>query len=67
MKRVDFINKRLCERNDARAYINNIDEAILDYYRVFAKQIKPMPPKPQLSDFYLPSGAQKMMNYNLLQ
>ena len=32
---------------------------MLEYYRVFAKQIKPMPPKPQLSDFYHPSGAQK--------
>ena len=32
MKRLDFINKRLREKNEARVYINNIDEAILDYY-----------------------------------
>ena len=32
MKRLDFINKRLHEKNEARAYINNADEAILEYY-----------------------------------
>ena len=48
MKRLDFINKRLREKNEARAYINNFDEAILECYRVFAKQIKPMLPQPQL-------------------
>ena len=43
MKQLDFINK---------TYINNGDEAMLEYYRVFAKKIKPLPPEPQLSDFY---------------
>ena len=67
MKRLDFINKRLREKNEAKAYINNVDKAILEYYRVFAKQVKPMSPEPQLSDFYHPSKAQKMVNYYLLQ
>ena len=39
MKRIDFMNRRLREKNEARAYINNVDEAMLQYYRVFAKQI----------------------------
>ena len=38
MKRLDFINKRLREKNEAKAYINNVDEAILEYYRVFGKK-----------------------------
>ena len=59
MKRLGFINKRLRGKNEARVYINNVDEAMLEYYRVFAKQIKPLPPEPQLSDFYNPSEAQK--------
>ena len=59
MKRFDLINKRLHEKNEVRAYINNVDEAMLEYYRVFAKQIRPLPPEPQLSDFYHPSEAQK--------
>ena len=27
MKRLDFINKRLREKNEVRTYINNVDEA----------------------------------------
>ena len=52
MKRLDFINKRLRETKESRAYINNVDEVMLEYYRAFAKQIKTMPPKPQLKEFY---------------
>ena len=59
MKRLDFINGRLREKNEAKVYINNVDEAMLEYYRVFAKQIKPLPPEPELSDFYHPSENQK--------
>ena len=59
MKRLDFINKRLREKNEAKAYINNVYKAMLEYYRVSAKQIKPLPPEPELSDFYHPSEAQK--------
>ena len=59
VKRLDFINKSLREKNEARACINNVDEAMLEYYRVSAKQIKPLPPEPQLLDFYLPSERQK--------
>ena len=40
MKHLDFINKRLREKNEANAYINNVDEAMLEYYRVFAKKYK---------------------------
>ena len=59
MKRLDFINKRLCEKIELRVCINNVDEAMLKYYRVFSKQIKPLPSEPQLSDFYHPSVSQK--------
>ena len=59
--------KRLREKNEARAYRNNVDEAMLEYYQVFAKQIKFLPPEPQLSDFYHPLEDQKMVNYYLLQ
>ena len=38
MKRLDFMNKRLPERNEARAYIKNVDEAMLKYYRIFGKK-----------------------------
>ena len=41
MKQLDFIDKRLREKNEAREYINNVDDAVLEYYRVFSKKIKP--------------------------
>ena len=59
MKRLDFINKRLREKNELSAYINNVDEAMLEYYRVFGKQIKPLPAEPQLPDFYHPPEVQR--------
>ena len=36
-----------------------IDEAMLEYYRVYGKRLKPMPSESQLSDFYHPSEGQK--------
>ena len=47
MTRLHFINQRLHQRNKAKAYINNVDEAMVEYYRVFSKQIKPLPSGPQ--------------------
>ena len=32
MKQLDFINKSLPEKNETRTYINNVDEAMLEYY-----------------------------------
>ena len=59
MKRLDVINKKLLERNEARAYIKDVDEAMLEYHRVFAKELKPLPPEPELSDFHHHSEVQK--------
>ena len=67
MKRVDFINERLCEKNKVRVYINNVDEAMTECYRVFAKQIKLLPLEPQLSDFYHPSGISTYDLYKYLE
>ena len=47
------------KKNEARAYTKNIDEAVLEYYQVFAKQIKHLPPELKLLDFYHPSETQK--------
>ena len=38
MERLDFIKKRLREKNEAKAYINNINEEMLEYYHVFGKK-----------------------------
>ena len=39
MKRLDSINRGLRGENEAKAYINNVDEAMLEYYQVFTKTI----------------------------
>ena len=59
MKQLDFINKRLREAIKAKVCINDVDEAMLEYYWVFEKQIKPLPPEPELSDFYQLSVVQE--------
>ena len=67
MKRLDFIIKRLRENNDAKGNISNVNEEMLECYRVLAKQIKPLPPEPESSDFYHSSKDQNMVNYQLLR
>ena len=59
--------KGYVKKNETKAFMNNADEEMLEYYRVFTKQIKPLPPEPKLSDFYHPSEAQKIVNYYSLQ
>ena len=59
MERLDFINKRLRDKKEATDYIGNFDSAMLEYYRVFGVKLKPLPPEPQLSDYYNASDQQK--------
>ena len=59
LKRLDFINKRLRDKKEARDYIGNLDSAMLKYYKVFGVKLKPLPPEPQLSDYYNASDHQK--------
>ena len=59
LKRLDFINKRLRYKKEARDYIGNLDSAMLEYYRVFGVKLNPLPPEPQLSDYYNASDQQK--------
>ena len=56
MKRLDFMNKRLSEKMK-REHISTM--LMKQCYRVFAKKVKPLPPEPELSDFYHPSETQK--------
>ena len=59
LKRLDFINKRLRDKKEARDYIGNLDSAMLEYYRIFGVKLKPLAPEPQLSDNYNASDQQK--------
>ena len=59
ISRLDFINKRLREKKEAQTYIQNLDSAMLEYYRVFNSKLEPLRQEPQLSDYYIPSDQQK--------
>ena len=55
IKRLNFSDKMLHQEKEAKAYISNVDESMLEYCRLFPKRVKPLPLEPQLSDFYHPS------------
>ena len=46
MKHLDFINQKLHQINETKTQIHNVDKAMVDQYKVFAKQIKPLPSAP---------------------
>ena len=59
VKRLDFINKRLREQQDAKQAISNLEDGMREYYQVFGRRIKPLPKEPVFSDYYHPSESQK--------
>ena len=64
MKALGFINKKLQEKNEARWYIKNANEAMLESYWVFTKQLKHLTLELQLLNFYHASEDPK--NFELL-
>ena len=59
LKRLEFTNKKLRDKKEARDYIGNLESVMLEYYRVFGVKLNPLPPEPQLSDYYNASDQQK--------
>ena len=59
LKRLDFINKRLHEQQDAKEAISDLEDGMREYYRVFGQRIKPLPKEPVFTDYYHPSETQK--------
>ena len=55
----DLFNGRLRRRNEAKAYINNLNEAMVEYYEEFVEGRKLLPHETQLPDFYDLSEGQK--------
>ena len=57
-ERIDFINQQLRAERQAEAKFTELNDAMRKYHEVFGKELKPLPPKPVLSDFYHPSENQ---------
>ena len=66
MKRLDLINKTLRKRNEARAYINNVDEEMLECYCVFAKKLNVYHLTLNYQIYFIHQRHKKMANYYLL-
>lgn len=60
MKWLDFINSRLPQTNYLpQGHITNVDEAMLECYRVFGKRVKLSYTEPEILDFYHQPEDQK--------
>ena len=58
-ERLDFINEQMQKEHHAEQTFDDVDQAMKQYYYVTGKQLDPLPPKPELSDFYTPSPDQQ--------
>ena len=44
------------KEHNAEKWFTDINSAMQQYFLVTGKQLEPLPPKPVLSDFYIPSA-----------
>ena len=58
-ERLDWINEELRRQSHSVQTFRDVDTAIREYAHVTGKNLSPLDPEPQLSDFYTPSNDQK--------
>ena len=54
-ERLDYINDQIIKEHKAEKRFVDLSSAMQKYYIVTGIQLEPLPPKPVLSDFYVPS------------
>ena len=54
-ERLDYINNEIIKENKAEKRFTDLNSAMQQYFLVTGRQLEPLPPKPILSDFYVPS------------
>ena len=55
-ERLDYINNQIMKQRKAeKRFIDLTDSVMQQYFLVTGRQLEPLPPKPVLSDFYVPS------------
>ena len=59
IERLDYINNEIRKKNESVQYFNDLDERMLEYYRVTGQKLPALPSRPKLIDFYHPSPEQK--------
>ena len=54
-QRLDYINNEIAKEHKAEKRFTDLNLAMQQYFIVTGRQLEPLPPKPVLSDFYVPS------------
>ena len=54
-ERLDYINNQIMKQRKAEKRFADLNSAMQQYFLVTGRQLEPLPPKPVLSDFYVPS------------
>ena len=54
-ERLDYINNQIIKERKAEKRFTDLNSAMQEYFIVTGRQLEPLPPKPVLSDFYVPS------------
>ena len=54
-ERLDYINNQIIKEHKAEKKFSDLNTAMQQYFLVTGRQMEPLPPKPVLSDFYVPS------------
>ena len=54
-ERLDYINSQIMKQRKAEKRFADLNSAMQQYSVVTGRQLEPLPPKPVLSDFYVPS------------
>ena len=54
-ERLDYINNEIMKERKAEKSFADLNSAMQQYFVVTGRQLEPLPPKPVLSDFYVPS------------
>ena len=52
---MDYINNQIVKEHRAKKRFTDLNSAMQHYYLVTSRQLEPLPPKPVLSNFYVPS------------
>ena len=52
---MDYINSKIAKEHKAEKRFMDLNSAMQQYFIVTGGQLKPLPPNPVLSDFYVPS------------
>ena len=54
-ERLDYINNEIMKQRKAEKRFVDLSSAMQQYFIVTGMRLEPLPPKPALSDFYVPS------------